>query len=158
VLILAVFVAGYLGAKLEVLGTREVAANHNFSDVPDGVFYHDFVQFPVDSLITVGCAPSLFCGEQAVTRGQLAVFLKRLSDTFEIVHHPANFESRSFTLNTVVCPPGKRPLAGGGNTNLPDLFISDIGITTTSLTVRWESDNNTIVSGSSDAWALCAPA
>jgi hypothetical protein len=80
VLILAVFVAGYLGATVGALGTRDVGASHNFSDVPDNAFYHDFVQFLVDNGITAGCGPGLFCGEQAVTRGQTAVFLKKLSD------------------------------------------------------------------------------
>ena len=45
-----------------------------------GAFYHDFVQFLVDNGITAGCGPGQFCGEQAVTRGQTAVFLKRLFD------------------------------------------------------------------------------
>jgi hypothetical protein len=80
VLMLAVFLTGFLGAKLGMLGTREVAASHNFSDVPDSAFYHAFVQFLVDNGITAGCGPGLFCGEQAVTRGQTAVFLKKLSD------------------------------------------------------------------------------
>jgi hypothetical protein len=80
VFVLAVMAAAFVGAKLGMLGTREVAASHNFSDVPDGVFYHDFVQFLVDNGITAGCGPGLFCGEQAVTRGQTAVFLQKLND------------------------------------------------------------------------------
>jgi hypothetical protein len=65
-----------------VVAAREVGASHNFPDVPPGSFYHDFVQFLVDNGITSGCSvtPPLYCGEQAVTRGQMAVFLKRLSD------------------------------------------------------------------------------
>jgi S-layer family protein len=75
VLVLAVTAGAFVGAKLGMLGTRDAGASHNFSDVPDGAFYHDFVAFLVDNGITAGCAPSLFCGEQAVTRGQAAVFL-----------------------------------------------------------------------------------
>ena len=78
VLVLAVTAGAFVGAKLGLLGTREVGASHNFSDVPTAVFYHDFVQFLVDNGITAGCAPSLFCGEAPVTRGQAAVFLKKL--------------------------------------------------------------------------------
>ena len=70
VLVLAMMAAGFMGAKLGMLGTREVAASHNFNDVPPGAFYHDFVQFLVDNGITAGCGPGLFCGEQAVTRGR----------------------------------------------------------------------------------------
>jgi sulfatase-modifying factor enzyme 1 len=80
VLVLAVMAAAFVGAKLGLVGTREVRASHNFNDVPPGIFYHDFVQFLVDNGITAGCGPGLFCGEQAVTRGQTAVFLKRLFD------------------------------------------------------------------------------
>ena len=103
-------------------------ASHNFSDVPDSAFYHDFVQFLVDNGITAGCGAGLFCGEQAVTRGQMAVFLKKLSDTFEIVR---NFGDRSpatdiATNNVVNCPTGKRPLSGGGTTNQANLFLTDI--------------------------------
>jgi hypothetical protein len=70
-----------VGAKLGLLGTRDARASHNFADVPDSAFYHDFVQFLVDAGITSGCsvAPPLYCGEQSVTRGQMAVFLQRLA-------------------------------------------------------------------------------
>jgi hypothetical protein len=81
VLVLAVTAGAFVGAKLGLLGSRDARASHNFSDVPDGVFYHDFVQFLVDAGITSGCsvAPPLYCGEQSVTRGQMAVFLQRVS-------------------------------------------------------------------------------
>jgi len=79
-LLVAVFVAGYLGATMGWLGTQEVGASHQFADVPDSAFYHNFVDFLVDNGITSGCGGGLFCGEQPVTRGQLAVFLKKLHD------------------------------------------------------------------------------
>jgi hypothetical protein len=80
VLVLAVMAAAFVGARLGLLGTQDAGASHNFGDVPTGAFYHDFVQFLVDNGITAGCGPGLFCGEQAVTRGQVAVFLKKLND------------------------------------------------------------------------------
>jgi hypothetical protein len=81
VLVLAVTAGAFVGAKLGMLGTRDAGASHNFSDVPDSAFFHDFVQFLVDNGITSGCsvAPPLYCGEQPVTRGQMAVFLQRLA-------------------------------------------------------------------------------
>jgi hypothetical protein len=68
--LVAVFVTAYLGGTLGWLGTREVRASHNFVD------------FLVDNGITAGCqlAPPLYCGAQPVTRGQMAVFLKKLAD------------------------------------------------------------------------------
>jgi len=80
VLVLAVMAAAFVGARLGLLGTQDAGASHNFGDVPPGAFYHDFVQFLVDNGIRAGCAPGLFCGEQAVTRGQIAVFLQKLND------------------------------------------------------------------------------
>ena len=43
--LVAVFVAGYLGATLGWVETREVRASHHFADVPNSAFYHDCVDF-----------------------------------------------------------------------------------------------------------------
>src|SRR5262249_37844100 len=47
-----------------------------------GAFYHDYVDFLVKNGITSGCqaTPPLYCPDQPVTRGQMAVFLKKLFD------------------------------------------------------------------------------
>lgn len=81
-LVCVVFAGGYLGADLRMASAPVVEASHQFSDVPDSVFYHDFVDFMVDNGITSGCSdsPPLYCGDQAVTRGQVAVFLERTAD------------------------------------------------------------------------------
>jgi hypothetical protein len=82
VLVLVVFASGYLGTRVGMVSAPVAQASHNFGDVPDGVFYHAFVQFLVDNGITSGCAPGQFCGDDPVTRGQMAVFLKKLADLF----------------------------------------------------------------------------
>ena len=63
-----------------VLGLRAARANHDFVDVPDSAFYHDFVSFLVENGITSGCGGGNFCGDTAVTRGQMAIFLQRLAN------------------------------------------------------------------------------
>ena len=73
-------VVGLLALTLVGVGVGVTRASHNFPDVPDSAFYHDFVQFLVDNGITTGCGGGNYCGDDAVTRGQMAVFLKRLSD------------------------------------------------------------------------------
>jgi hypothetical protein len=83
VFVVAVMAAAFVGGKLGLISTPDARASHDFSDVPDDAFYHDFVQFLVDNGITAGCGPDLFCGAQAVTRGQMAVFLKKLSDLID---------------------------------------------------------------------------
>jgi hypothetical protein len=82
VLVVVVFVSGYLGARLGMVATPVAQASHNFADVPDSAFYHDNVDFLVDNQITSGCqvTPPLYCPEQSVTRGQMAVFLDRTAD------------------------------------------------------------------------------
>ena len=157
VLVLAVTAGAFVGAKLGMLGTREVGASHNFSDVPDSAFYHDFVQFLVDNGITAGCAPGLFCGEQAVTRGQTggvpqeAVGHVRDRALLRHVHATAN------VTNTVGCPTGKRPLSGGGMTDLSNLFITDIDRVDERERALGDGQRCRLT-GTTEAWALCAPA
>lgn len=74
-----VLVLGALIAAVVLSGPGVAWANHNFSDVPNSAFYHDFVDFLVQNGITVGCGGGQYCGEDAVTRGQMAVFLQRLA-------------------------------------------------------------------------------
>jgi sulfatase-modifying factor enzyme 1 len=72
-------VLGGLIAAALLSGPGVALASHNFSDVPDSVFYHDFVDFLVQNGITSGCGGGQYCGEDAVSRGQIAVFLQRLA-------------------------------------------------------------------------------
>jgi hypothetical protein len=75
VFVLSVMAAAFVGAKLGLLGTREVGASHTFADVPTGAFYHAFVDYLSRSGVTAGCGAGQYCPEQPVTRGQMAVFL-----------------------------------------------------------------------------------
>ena len=74
-------IPGALLAAVVLSGPGVALANHNFSDVPNSAFYHDFVDFLVQNGITGGCSttPPLYCGEDPVKRGEIAVFLKRLA-------------------------------------------------------------------------------
>ena len=83
VLVLAVMAAAFVGARLGLLGTRVAGASHNFNDVPPGAFYHDAVDFLVANGITSGCGAGLFCPENPVTRGQVAVFLDKFNDVVD---------------------------------------------------------------------------
>jgi hypothetical protein len=53
-------------------------AGHQFSDVPDGHFFHADVDALVDAGVTSGCSAGKFCPEANVTRGQMAAFMNRL--------------------------------------------------------------------------------
>jgi hypothetical protein len=80
--VLVVAASGFVGGKLGLLTDRVARASHNFSDVPDGAFYHAFVDYLARSGVTAGCAVGLYCPDAPVTRGQMAVFLgkQRLLD------------------------------------------------------------------------------
>ncbi len=79
--LLAVLGLAALVAAAVLLGQGGIArASHSFSDVPDSAFYHDFVAFLADNGITSGCGGGRFCGEDPVTRGQMAVFLQKAGE------------------------------------------------------------------------------
>jgi hypothetical protein len=60
-------------------GATIVSAGHVFSDVPAGSLYHDAAEWLRNRGVTLGCTAGLYCPDDLVTRGQLAVFLHRLS-------------------------------------------------------------------------------
>ena len=49
----------------------------SFSDVPPSAFYYNAVEAIYHAGITSGCATGLYCPENSVTRGQMAVFMQR---------------------------------------------------------------------------------
>jgi S-layer family protein len=51
-------------------------ANHNFADVPTSAFYHNAVEWVFNRGITAGCGGGNYCPNNAVTRGEMAVFLR----------------------------------------------------------------------------------
>jgi hypothetical protein len=50
-------------------------ATATFTDVPVGHPFSQFVEALVDSGITAGCAPGVYCVNNPITRGEMAVFL-----------------------------------------------------------------------------------
>ena len=73
--------AGMVGAL--VATPIAVYATHQFSDVSDSAFFSNSVTWMKDNGITVGCNPpsnTKYCPNDNVSRGEMAVFLKRLSE------------------------------------------------------------------------------
>lgn len=57
-----------------------VIASHRFKDVPSSDIFHDDITWLADNDITRGCNPPAndrFCPDGAVTRGQMAAFMRR---------------------------------------------------------------------------------
>jgi hypothetical protein len=101
-LVCVVFASGYLGAHFRMASAPVVEASHQFNDVPNSAFYHGAVDFMVDNGITSGCndSPPLYCGEQPVTRGQIAVLLERTANL--LVPDKTDRPFHAF----VICPGG----------------------------------------------------
>lgn len=72
--IVALVGAGVLGGGVVTL------ASHDFSDVPNGAFYHSNVTWLKDREITLGCGGGKYCPNDFVTRGEMAAFLNRTGD------------------------------------------------------------------------------
>jgi hypothetical protein len=53
------------------------AAGDVFDDVPLGTFLGDWIEQLAAEGITTGCGTKLYCPDQSVTRGEMAVFLAR---------------------------------------------------------------------------------
>jgi hypothetical protein len=67
------------------LSATFVLASHDFPDVSTGAFYHDDVSWLVDNGITSGCGGGKYCPNNAVTRGQMAVFLHKSAPYLSLV-------------------------------------------------------------------------
>lgn len=63
-----------------VLLPATALANHVFSDVPDGRFYTNAVEWAFDNGITTGKTPTTFEPDSPVTRGENVTFAKRYDD------------------------------------------------------------------------------
>ncbi|HEY6629571.1 MAG TPA: S-layer homology domain-containing protein [Acidimicrobiia bacterium] len=75
-----------VGALTLVLGIPlTVIASHQFNDVPDSNTFHNSIAWLADNRITLGCNPPAntnFCPNDAVTRGQMAAFLRRQAQAY----------------------------------------------------------------------------
>lgn len=96
-----------------------VYASHQFTDVPDSNVFHNSIDWMKDNAITVGCNPpanTQYCPDDSVTRGQMAAFMKRLSEK-EVVNAgllggagPSSYQgSVAGVIPTTVTPPGATP-------------------------------------------------
>ncbi len=65
------------GSALAVIVAPAAWANHQFTDVPTASPHHADISAIASVGITGGCAPGLYCPGQAVTRDQMASFIRR---------------------------------------------------------------------------------
>jgi hypothetical protein len=72
-------VLGVALLNLAPWSTGNAGATHSFPDVADSAYYHEDVEWLLDNNVTQGCSASAYCPNDAVTRGQMAAFLHRMS-------------------------------------------------------------------------------
>jgi hypothetical protein len=96
------------------------AANHVFGDVPATHIHHAAIDELSGAGITSGCAPNAFCPGQAVTRGQMATFLRRGATRVSSDHSVTTLALGSGSLASGVPVTVEVDLAGasGGTANL----------------------------------------
>jgi hypothetical protein len=84
--------------------TPRAQASHQFEDVPDSSPYHDEIGWLVNAGVTTGCSvtPPLYCPQTAVTREQMAVFLKKSAISYQVIDSNGHMVGRtlSFTANS----------------------------------------------------------
>jgi hypothetical protein len=137
--------------------TSVVWANHQFDDVPTTNQFHGDITWANNHDIVNGFADGGFHPTAPVSRQAFTAFLRRYNAELEVVNHGGTILASVEGTNTVTCPAGKRPLAGGGNTDAFNMMMTDMNISSTSVSIRWETDNNVAQSATTNAWALCAP-
>src|SRR5918996_2812237 len=99
-----------LALSVALLVPGVALASHQFSDVPDGHSFHDDIDWLADYGITTGFGDGTFRPSDPVTRGQMARFLHRLSNEFEVVSNTLNPGSANFFSLSAECPGGKRAI------------------------------------------------
>jgi hypothetical protein len=85
-------------------------ATHTFSDVEDGRFYTEAVEWAFENNITTGTSDTTFSPDDPVTRGQNVTFAKRYDDN---IVQPALTE-----MSTTVAADSAAAFANGNNTEI----------------------------------------
>lgn len=86
-----------------VLAATMVTANHQFTDVPNSAYYHDAVDWIKDHNITAGCnqAGTKYCPTSNVTRGDMAIFLKKTHELAPAVATATDDGTQTFNTGTL---------------------------------------------------------
>jgi hypothetical protein len=133
-------------------------ASHQFSDVGDGNQFHDDIDWMVDQEIADGFSDGTYRPSQPVSRQAMAAFMRRLNNRYFPHESTANPTANSAFVHTAECPSGQRPMAGGGNVDIANVFVTDSVPTSTGWSMRFETEGNAILDpGQIYVYVLCGP-
>ncbi|MFT7607233.1 MAG: hypothetical protein ACI9MX_000278, partial [Candidatus Aldehydirespiratoraceae bacterium] len=91
-------------AVVAVLVPSTAWAAHSFTDVPDGQYFSEPVEWAAENGITTGKSATIFDPSGVVTRGEAVTFLKRYHD---------NIAKELDTLGALSCDAGEVPKSDG---------------------------------------------
>jgi hypothetical protein len=141
-------------AAIGFTGTAALAS-HQFPDVPTSNVFHKDIAWAKNHGLVTGLADGKFHPNDPVTRAQAALWFHRYAKMTVVRRKSFTFTNASAISNAVPCLAGEVPVSGGGNTNQNDTMLTDVTVTATGATVRWETDNNALKTGSAEVWVVC---
>ncbi len=142
-----------------VAGTTAWATTRSFSDVPSSHPFHDEINWADVYGIVNGYPDGTFRPSGTVTRQAAVAFLSRYNDSLTLRTSELNPSADDAFFQVISCPPGQRALAGGGNLNLVNTFMtSSAPVPPEGWGVSWETEGDAVLDPSVlELWALCAP-
>jgi hypothetical protein len=150
-----------VGLAAAVGGTASWAAGRSFTDVPPSHPFYDEITWAEDQGVVNGYPDGSFKPGNTVTRQAAAAFLGNYNDAIYVQVSEVNPASSSNFSHQTECDANDRAVAGGGRTDISNLFITDSHPDQTDASgwsVRWESDDNAALDpGYVRVWALCIP-
>lgn len=90
-------VTASMAALIIAIGVLIAQANHNFSDVPTGTYYHDAVEWIFNRAVTAGIGGGQYGTGQSVRREDMAVFMRKLGIALTPIGVGAGAESSAMT-------------------------------------------------------------
>lgn len=135
-----------------------VWASHDFPDVPDSNPHHEDISWLVANGITTGFDDGTFKPTNPVARQQMASFLRRMNNEYEVVMKSDTAGDSNSWLGSANCPVDKRAIAGGGNmTSGSNGVMAASYPSADTWFVQWRALNGTLNGNTFEVWVLCAP-
>ena len=98
--------------------TGRADASHKFNDIATGTFFHEPTAWLADNGIADGFPGGSFKPNDNITRGQAAYWFNNYNSTISTHSSSVDPSLNSSFTHAATCPVGKRPVAGGGTTDV----------------------------------------
>jgi len=151
-------VAAVATTSLVLTLTRTADAGPGFTDTPPWIAPHAAWLRANGIADGYPTNPPTFRPDENISRGQAAFWFGNYNNSLELVSSSDTDPVTTEITHGTPCPPGKRPVAGGGQTDTTNLHLTDSYPHLGGWVVRFEYTGTvTPVTVTVTAWALCAP-